>query len=232
MVDTDSNSGDALYMIPANDDSYISVGFFNDLIGRASLICKYRMVRRILFRKRLRERGDVLKRLKRYYGNIKKERERLEIKHAKIRHLPPHEWYRLRGLRRKNPEVIVKEVFDNTLTRMYFSWIKRVVPDLVKKYRAKSRARFLERQQRRVEKRRRFQEKRAYYDFLYKLKKDLNLKSIKQLGFQKWEDFKKYQKEMGLDFSKTKKANNRIHGQQRSKPSLRANENNSLFFRY
>lgn len=60
LVDLNSYSSDAYYLIPSNDDSTVTVGFFNDLIAR--LIMKTKLKRCFIFlqRKKFREtRGDV-----------------------------------------------------------------------------------------------------------------------------------------------------------------------------
>lgn len=59
LVDVDSNSGDALYMIPANDNSLLSVGFFNSIFARLAINSKFKMVRKFLLRKYMWEqRGE------------------------------------------------------------------------------------------------------------------------------------------------------------------------------
>lgn len=51
LVDIDTNSGDTAYMIPSNDDSEVSIDFFNKLFGQIVLINKYRLAKRFLAKK-------------------------------------------------------------------------------------------------------------------------------------------------------------------------------------
>jgi len=51
LVDIDTNSGDSAYLIPSNDDSEISVDFFNKLFGQIILVNKFRLAKKFIAKK-------------------------------------------------------------------------------------------------------------------------------------------------------------------------------------
>lgn len=51
LVDIDTNSGDSAYLIPSNDDSEVSIDFFNKLFGQITLVNKFRLAKRFLAKK-------------------------------------------------------------------------------------------------------------------------------------------------------------------------------------
>lgn len=146
LVDIDTNSGDTAYMIPSNDDSIVSVDFFNKLFGQIVLINKYRLAKKFLAKKIRRTDSFLNKRAIDFWQRMFFFREKYEQMHTRSYRLCLRNWIALSGFRRTFAGLFVPNflnkkidsfVFKNLRTRNY-SLLKKLKTVKILRNKAKS----------------------------------------------------------------------------------------------
>lgn len=124
LVDIDTNSSDAAYLIPSNDDSKISLDFFNHLFGRLILGCKFKMAKNFLMRKSKREENFLNNQQVSFWLKMFKFRLAFEDMHTKSFRLYLRNWIALSGFRKAFSGVFVENFLDKKIEGFIFRFLR------------------------------------------------------------------------------------------------------------
>lgn len=124
LVDIDTNSGDSAYLIPSNDDSEISVDFFNKLFGQIILVNKFRLAKKFIAKKIRRADTFLNKKAMSFWERMFVFREKYEEMHTKSFRLCLRNWIALSGFRRTFAGLFVHNFLNKKIEGFVFRCLR------------------------------------------------------------------------------------------------------------
>lgn len=124
LVDIDTNSGDSAYLIPSNDDSEVSIDFFNKLFGQITLVNKFRLAKRFLAKKIKRADSFLNKKAMSFWERMFVFRENYENMHTKSFRLCLRNWIALSGFRKTFSGLFVHNFLNKKIEGFVFRCLR------------------------------------------------------------------------------------------------------------